>query len=191
MLRGRTANPLVVIVILLVFLAPQAVLGWETEAAGAATATVIAGEGVVYSGGDVITLPIQVTNVQNLGAATILVSFDPTVIKATGCQRGVAFDAGLCNLNVDSDADGKADQVLFNALSLNGVSTGETPVTMASISWQAVAPVTTDATAILHLQVDTFADADGRTLAAATQDGKIVVLPPQPEVRVYLPCVRR
>jgi hypothetical protein len=134
--------------------------------------------------------PVTVTGVQKLGAASVLVGYDPARIKPTACQRGPAFDVGVCNPSYDRDSDGAADAVLFAVLSLNGVSVTDTPVPLANITWQAIAAVQDESVTALTVEVRTFTDSDGKPLARATQEGQITLLPPPPVKRLYLPLMQ-
>jgi hypothetical protein len=160
------------------------------------TAVVAAASGSLTSGapGPSAVLPVTVTDVQKLGAATVVVGYDPASLKPVACQRGPAFDVGVCNRTYDRDGDGTADAVLFAVLSLNGVSTTGTAVPLANITWQAVAAVQSETTAALTVEVRTFTDTDGRPLAFTTQNGQITLLPPLPPPtirRTYLSLVLR
>ncbi len=159
-----------------------------------ATALVQAANGTLLVPGPAVALPIQVTNVQKLGAATVLVTYDPASVKAAACQRNTAFDVGLCNTAYDRNADGTADAVLFNVVSLQGVSAGETPVALVNITWQAASGVQPPAYADLGVQVQTFADVDANPLAVTAQGGRITIeigSPPAPTYTLFLPLVSR
>ena len=105
--------------------------------------------------------PCTVTDVQKLGAATVVVGYDPASLKPVACQRGPAFDVGVCNRTYDRDGDGTADAVFFTVLSLNGVSTPTgTAVPLVNITWQAVAAVPDERTTALTVEVRTFTDTD-------------------------------
>ena len=60
---------------------------------------------------------------------------------------------GLCNTTLDRNGDGKADAVLFNIVSLNGVSAAGSPVALAQITWAAVDTVAGAVTATLGVEV--------------------------------------
>jgi hypothetical protein len=160
------------------------------------TPLVAAASGSLTSGapGPSAVLPITVTDVQKLGAASVLVGYDPASLKPVACQRGPAFDVGVCNRTYDRDGDGTADAVLFAVLSLNGVSATGTAVPLANITWQAVAAVQDERVTVLTVEVRTFTDADGRPLEHTAQDGQITLLPPLPPPtirRTHLPLVLR
>jgi hypothetical protein len=157
---------------------------------------VAAASGSLTSGapGPSAVLPITVTDVQKLGAASVLVGYDPASLKPVACQRGPAFDVGVCNRTYDRDGDGTADAVLFAVLSLNGVSATGTALPLANITWQAVAAVQVERVTVLTVEVRTFTDTDGWPLTHTTQDGQITLLPPLPPPsirRIHLPLVLR
>ncbi len=159
---------------------------------GASTAPLVsAAGGSLYASGLAAPLPVQVAGVQKLGAATVLVTYDPALIKPVGCARSLAFDVGLCNTSVDQDGDGVNDAVRFNAISLTGVTAADTPVMLANISWQAVADVTTETLTTVGLEVETFADVDGKPLAHTALSGEVMVLPPLPRQKTFLPFLSR
>ena len=141
-----------------------------------------AASGSLVSGtpGPAVVLPVEVANVQGLGAATVLVGYDPASLKVVACQRNTLFDVGLCNTSYDRNADGTPDAVLFNVVSLQGVSATGAPVTLVNITWQAVAAVHEARTTTLTVQVQTFTDTDGKPLAHTAQDGQITLLPAPP-----------
>lgn len=159
-----------------------------------AAAAVQAANGTLFVPGPAVALPVQVTNVQQCGAATVLVVYDPASVQPIACQRGTAFDVGLCNIAYDRNADGTADAVLFNVVSLEGVSAGETPVTLVDITWKAAAGVQPPAHADLGVQVETFTDVNAVPLAVTAQGGRITIevgtTPPQ-KFYLYLPVVAR
>lgn len=79
-----------------------AALAWghQTPARAAETAVVRAAGGSLVSGtpGPAVVLPIEVVNMQGLGAATVLVDYDPASLKAIACQRNTLFDVGQSRL---------------------------------------------------------------------------------------------
>ena len=83
------------------------------QSTAAETPLVHAVAGNLTSGapGPTVVLPVQVTNVQGLGAAAVLVDYNPASIKAVGCQRNVLFDIGVCNSAYDRNGDGTPDAV--------------------------------------------------------------------------------
>jgi hypothetical protein len=133
----------------------------------------------VLQAGQTITLPVEVLNVQNLGAVTVVVGYDWAVVAVAGCRRGAAFDAGLCNVAYDSDGDGQPDAVRFNLVSLTGVSTvGETPLNLANITWTSAERLSLAVTRVLTVQVQTFTDPDSFPMDVSTLNGQIIVKVP-------------
>lgn len=190
----RLVIPLVMFASILVFGVPLHAAPAMPDPAPVAPALIQAASGTLFVPGPAVALPIQAINVQLFGAATVLITYDPASVKPIACQRGAAFDVGLCNTAYDRNADGTADAVLFNVVSLQGVSAGETPVPLVSITWQAAASVQPPAVADLSLQVQTFTDINANPLAITTQDGRITIqvgtAPPQ-KFYLYLPVVMR
>ncbi len=162
--------------------------------APAAPPLIRAANGVLLIPGPAVTLPIQVTNTPQLGAATVLITYDPAVVRPSACHRNTAFNFGLCNTAYDRNSDGTADAVLFNVVSLEGVAAGETPVPLVNITWQAVAGVQPPGYTDLGVQVETFTDANANPLAFTTQVGRISIeagVMPPPKVHLYLPVAAR
>jgi hypothetical protein len=160
------------------------------------TPLVAAASGSLTSGapGPSIVFPVTVIDVQKLGAASVLVGYDPASLTPVACQRGMAFDVGVCNRAYDRNGDGTPDAVLFSVLSLNGVSTAGTAAPLVNITWQAIAAVPDERTTALTVEVRTFTDTDARPLTYTTQDGQITLLPPPPPPtirRTYLPLASR
>ncbi len=166
---------LIVVIIAVLALSPP------LRAAAAGPPVVRAASGVLTSGapGPSVSLPVEAADVQGLGAATVLVEYDPAVLAALACQNSPRFDIGMCNFSHDRDKDGTPDAVLFNVLSLNGVS-GIEPIVLVDITWQAVQAVATEQTTSLVVRIQTFTDAAGKPLPYTTQNGQITLRPPQP-----------
>jgi hypothetical protein len=190
--RTPTSPQRAIAALLIVLLAAALTAGPSTAiTTGASEAVVAAAGGALTSGGPgpSAVFPITVTGVQNLGAASVLVGYDPAVLKPVACQRGAAFDVGVCNRSYDRDGDGTADAVLFAVLSMNGVSTADTAVPLATITWQAIVAAQEEEATALTVEVRTFTDADGFPMTVTTQDGQINLLPPLR--RTYLPFASR
>ncbi len=155
--------------------------GHQPPVRAAEPAIVYASGGSLVSGtpGPAAVLPVQAANVQSLGAATVLVGYDPASLKAIACQRNTLFDVGLCNTTYDRNADGTPDAVLFNVVSLLGVS-APGPVVLTNITWQSVTAVSEATITALSVQVQTFADTEGKPLSHSGQNGKITLLPVPP-----------
>lgn len=130
--------------------------------------------------GDLITVPVTADlDGEALGAATIEITYDPTVINATGCAADPddLFDSALCNTAAASDT------VKLTAVSVGGVSGG---LALADVSFLAVGEV--GDTSPLTLTVDPFADPDGQPISHTLEHGRIDIVPP---FSVYLPLALR
>lgn len=152
---------------------------------------VAAASGSLTSGtpGPNVEFPVTVANVRQLGAASVLVGYDPSRLKPVACQRGPAFDVGACNCSYDRDDDGTADAVYFAIISSNGVSAIDKAVLMANITWHAVAAVPDQSVTALTVEVRTLASTDGVPMTYTTQGGQFTLLPPPK--RTCLPFIVR
>lgn len=125
-------------------------------------------------GGATRVFPVNVSNVQNLGAVTVRVAYDPMQIIPVAYQRNPAFPTGFHNLHFDQNGDGTADTVRFNVISTDGISvTAGVQLPMASITWQTTGTATLAASTILSVTVDTFANAQGIAMPVSAQSGVI------------------
>ena len=122
-----------------------------------------------------LILPVQALTVTHLGAATVLVSYDPAVVQASACQRNPAFDVGLCNIHYDADGDGVSDAVLFNLVSVNGLNASSDPLLLVQLTWQAAPTLTESASTTLSITVRTFTDIDAAPLPVLAQNGQLTV----------------
>ena len=138
---------------------------YREEAAQSATATVSAGSGQVLPGGSV-TIPVEVVEVTNLGAATVEVQYDPAVLAVTGCSLDPnrTFNGGVCNPSVPGT-------VRLNDISAYGVSGN---ALLANITFQGVGAAGT--ASALHVVIDIFTDTNGVPLPVTGQDGQITIL---------------
>ena len=139
-------------------------------------AVVRAGSGVILPPGETVTLPVEAIGVQNLGATTVMVGYDPTLLQAVGCQRNPEFDLGLCNLQFDQDDDGVPDAVCFNVISLNGLSaTEEVPLNLTDITWAVVGRPCLKITNTLEVEVLTFTDPYAIPISVSAENGQVTV----------------
>ncbi len=137
-------------------------------------ATVSQASGELPLSGATRIFPVNVSNVQNLGAATVRVAYDPAQIIPVAYQRNPAFPTGFHNLHFDQNGDGTADTVRFNVIATDGISvTTGAQLPMASITWQTTGTTTLAASTILSVTVDTFADAQGIAMPVSAQNGVI------------------
>jgi hypothetical protein len=117
--------------------------------------------------GDSITLPLTASlGSASLGAATIEIQYDATVLDATSCEEdpGSALDVAICNI------DPAADKVGFTAISASGVP-GD--LVLAQVTFQAVGGAGDSST--LDVSVPTLADPDGTPIPVQAEDGLINV----------------
>jgi hypothetical protein len=119
-------------------------------------------------------LPITVSNVERLGALTVIVGYDPLLLKPLQCQRGGSFSTGLCNTAHDLNKDGMPDSVRFNVISVNGVNvTAGSTLTLVEITWEAAGSPGVGATTSLSVTVESFANTEGIPLNVGSQLGMI------------------
>ncbi len=128
---------------------------------------------VVEPGGQV-TVPVEVVDAVNLGAATVLLSYDPAVVHAVGCvgPPSDVFDGGYCNIEFALGV------VKFNVIALDGVDGTHRlyDVTFEAVGGGAGATLTD-----LTLTVEHFADPLGNALDVDTTGGEIeIVGEPEP-----------
>ncbi|MFQ5810723.1 MAG: cohesin domain-containing protein, partial [Armatimonadota bacterium] len=123
---------------------------------------------VVEPGGQV-TVPVEVVDAVNLGAATVLLSYDPAVVQAVGCAGppGDVFDGGYCNL------DYALGTVKFTVVALDGVDGTHRlyDITFEAVGGGAVAGQTE-----LTLTAEHFADSQGNALDVDTAGGEIEIV---------------
>ena len=162
--------------------------------AGAAQVQTVAlvrnGSGTIPSTGGSVVLPLEVLDVASLGAATVLINYDSTVISATHYTRGAAFDVLVPYLSYDGDGDGRPDAVYLAAVSLLGVTTtAGIPVNVASLTWTLLGTPDPGVTITLALSVTNFAEnLGGEPIPVSTQDGQILIVP---GYKVHLPVIIR
>ncbi len=142
----------------------------EIAASPTDSAVVRAGSDSIPPGETSVTLPVEVSNVQNLGAATVIVSYDPAALAVNDCRRGSAFNFGLCNTEYAPDA------VRFNVNAVSGVTTtAETPVTLVELTWE-LTDSEPGVTSTVEVTILTFTDVDSVPIAVAPEDGQISVI---------------
>jgi hypothetical protein len=144
------------------------------------SALVSAASGVLPMGGISLTLPVNVSNVTNLGAATVELGYDNRLVAPVACRiNRTVFDGGLCNLSLDSNGDGAPDAVRFNVFSLEpeGVSAPAAPgLPLADIAWVVTGTATLGATSPLTVVVTNFAAVGGETsLPFTVMNGQLVI----------------
>ncbi len=139
------------------------------------SAVVRAGSGTILQASSPITLSVEAAQVQGLGAATVDVIYDSTVLTAAGCQRNPVFNIGLCNMAYDSNRDGTPDTVKFNVVSPDGLSAPDgTPLRLADIAWRVSGSPDPGTTITLEVKTWTFTDTDGVQMSVSPENGQIV-----------------
>ena len=148
--------------------------------------------------GQVVTVPlmaaIDALKVPlGLGAATLIVAYDPKVIQLRACILNTAsaangFDGGFCNLNY------AAGRIKFNALSANGIRGNTTLVELAFVG-QAFGSIP------LTLTVEHLEDVNANALTFDTAPSSVVMVSGPTvylplivrgtKVKVYLPLIAR
>lgn len=133
--------------------------------------------GTILQAGNPITLPVEAVNVQNLAAVTVMVSYDPAVLRVAGCQCNPAFETWTkCNTQLDDDGDSQPDAVVFNMLSWDGLSAGEgAPLNLANIAWGVAGTPDPGTVSTLIVEVLTFADPFGIPISRSAENGQITV----------------
>jgi hypothetical protein len=130
-------------------------------------ATVRAGGGTVGPGGSIV-IPLEALNVPTagLGAATIEVHYDNTVLDAIGCTAdpGDLFDSALCNPVYS------ADTVRLTAISTLGVSGNSL---LAEITFQAIG--LSGMSSPLDVVIVTFADPGGNPIPVSPESGLVTI----------------
>lgn len=111
------------------------------------------------------SLPITGSDFANVGAATLHMTFDPTVATAScAADPTDVFDLATCNVN--------GDTLTLSLIDTAGV-TGD--VTLADVTLTAVG--TADATTMLDLSIESFADSSGNDLTVNAVDGTLQIAP--------------
>lgn len=131
-------------------------------------------------GGAQAVLPVNVSNVTDLGAVTVVLSYEPTHLKPIAYRRNVdLFNIGFANLAFDRDQDGTPDSVKFNVGALNGVDVpADSPAPLAAITWQVTGTVAVGTTTVLSVTVETFTDSQALPLQSAAQNGTVTFVTP-------------
>ncbi len=167
-MKSHTASPLwmgflVAIGLLLIGLAG---LTSPVSAAGEVTATLLVGtaEGATHdvAPGGRVQVPVTLKDAQNVGSATLTLTYDPAMVQAVGCA--VNLSGGFCN------PDFALGKVKFNFASQEGVSD---PQTLFTVEFLAIG-VNDDQTP-LTLAKERFADAQGDSLPLTLVNGTITI----------------
>ena len=141
-------------------------------ASGSGTATVTIESGSVLPGGsDTVRLEVQNVDAPGIGAVTVDLRYDNTVVDATACVKdpGSPLDSALCK------PDYQPDKVRMSGLSPAGAS-GNIP--LADITFQAIGQV--GECSSLEVQVETFTDPSGTPIARTVHNGQFCIAAPSP-----------
>ena len=130
----------------------------------------LGGEVTVAAGATApVSVTMVITGAHRVGAATILLEYDPQVVRPVSCTRlATELDGGACNAAFDP----VMGLVKFNMLSSGGV-TGTLPV--YSIGFEAASGAPAGAASGLRLIVEHLADPAGAPLSWHAASGRIVV----------------
>lgn len=139
------------------------------------------------------TVPILVeVGATNLGAATVEVRYDPSLVAVKACNVDPdnVFDFEVCNSEFVNDG-GSPAVVRFNVLSSTGVSGS---LKLANLTLEAKGQ--SDATTSLDVEIASIKRVGGLPITVANQDGTLQVVggsAPQPPNShlIYLPAVQR
>ena len=111
--------------------------------------------------GTSVTLPISVTvaGPQPLAVASVLVQYDPAVLRPTRCVTRPAAPAGYCNPNYDPENG----LIRFNLLSESGIM-GE--VGLFDLTFEAASSATLDAQSLVTPLIESLADVQGNYMTS-------------------------
>ncbi len=128
------------------------------------SATLSIGSGDVLPGDSITVALLSSLGPELLGAATIQIQYDPTVLHAISCSAdpNAAFDMALCNPDFDTD------KVKLTAISVLGVSQD---VRLAEITFQAIGQG--GQSSVLDLTASVFADLATNPISCDERDGQI------------------
>jgi|GEM_PF-3526754 len=115
--------------------------------------------------GDIVDVTLGAFNLEGSAAATLNVSYDPSILRVLSCNTSVSdFEIVQCNKNYSSDT------VRFTLASNSGVSGN---VLLVEISFEAIGQ-NSDESAIT-IELDTINDANGNPQEATTSDGRVII----------------
>jgi len=117
--------------------------------------------------GGTVTVPITLSGIQNYGAGTIAIKYDPDVVHVTDVVK--SSDSKIADSNVDNTAG----LTRIGAWNIGGVS-GD--IVFANVNFTAVGTGSTT----LNLIVDTLQDTTYTELSVALNNGSISIASPQP-----------
>ncbi|MCP4169043.1 MAG: M28 family peptidase [Chloroflexi bacterium] len=125
----------------------------------------IAEDGTVQIQVDMLDIPGT-----GVGAATLDISYDPDILRATACAFDPLgrFDTGICHPSFENDGVAP-DVVRISLISVSGRS-GSLPLAEITFS----AKTTLSVPSPLSLLIHEFADPEGRPIAVAPIDGAVI-----------------
>ena len=145
------------------------------------SAIVSQASGELPLGGTTRSFAVNVSNVQNLGAATVRVAYDPALVVPVNCQRNPVFPSGLCNWQDEPSERCPASTVCFNVLASfdEAVSVAaDAQLPMVSITWQTTGTATLASSTTLSVTVLSFYDMTALPLPVSAQNGVITFVAP-------------
>lgn len=127
------------------------------------TGTVVSIANVTTTQNSNVTRPIIVENVNNMAAATIWLTYDPTVVNVLSVSAG---DLGGVTTNIDNTI-GKVTMLAFSTTAKSG------SVTFANVMLRAVGQI--NATSSLTLTVPSLADQNGAPISRTIKSGTFTI----------------
>jgi len=166
-IRNKRRLSTSIVLVATMALSAVAVLGFARTSFGVVGNTVTIGSDTVQPGQSV-SVPIDAfVSPDLLGAATIEVDYDPSVIDAVSCTAAAGFDLATCVFDSEHDGAG-VDTVRLSAISTGG-KTGS--VHLADITFKAVGQP--GEFSALDVRIEVFADTDGQPITVTDVDGQI------------------
>ncbi len=114
-----------------------------------------------------VSITLNITGARALGAATLVLNYDPAVVRPTACTPSAPVDGGYCNLNFNP-----AGQIKLSLLSAAGLSGTVLPYV---VSFAAAPGALPDTPGALTLAIEHLADPNGVPLAWQAISGTIAV----------------
>jgi hypothetical protein len=111
-----------------------------------------------------VTATVALSQVTNLGAATLVVEYDPAVARAVSCTSMGTFDLNVCNID--------GNEVRLNLLSAEGFS-GAAP--LATVQFQAADGASAGDQTPLTLRVANFMDPLSNPILYRVETGTLVI----------------
>ncbi|CAD6492580.1 MAG: von Willebrand factor type A domain protein [Candidatus Argoarchaeum ethanivorans] len=141
------------------------VLGSDSVTFGVSKGTLVSITDATAQSFHTATVPIIINGMTNFGAATVTLSYDPTVVQITDVTAG---DVGTPTTNINNTT-GTATIVAYVS-----TATGpDSPITLAILELSAVG--SSEDTSPITLAITTLADADGTSVSSTAESGVFVV----------------